>query len=85
MEQKIWNVIPLAIFWSIWNLRNECVFNGRQPVLDELCEAVKVRIALWVKYSSSALAYSVNNLVHNLQQVRICIGGADVWMAKEVK
>lgn len=74
MEKKLWSVIPFAIFWSIWKQMNDCVFNRVQPNFEVLCETIKVRIAMWVKSSVSSLAYFVNDLVYNLQQVKRCLG-----------
>ncbi|KAL7228418.1 hypothetical protein ACSBR2_007187 [Camellia fascicularis] len=28
MEMKIWSAISLAVLWSIWKLRNECIFKS---------------------------------------------------------
>lgn len=72
-EQMIWRAIPLAVLWSVWNRRNECIFGNAQVDIDDLCESIKVRIALWVKSSCPSINYSVFDLVHHLQQVRICI------------
>ncbi|XP_028085054.1 uncharacterized protein LOC114286155 [Camellia sinensis] len=72
-EKMIWRAIPLAVLWSIWKQRNDSIFDNAQVDLDGLCEFIKVRIALWVKFSCHSIKYSVNNLVHNLQQVRVCI------------
>ncbi|XP_028112804.1 uncharacterized protein LOC114310906 [Camellia sinensis] len=73
MEKKIWAVIPLAIMWSIWKHRNECVFHGIQPNWDELCDIVKVRVAMWLKASPMDVVFSVTDMVFNLQQVQYCI------------
>ena len=72
-EQPIWKVIPLAVCWSTWKHRNECVFNGSQPNLDDLCEIVKARITLWGKASPAKGDVSINDVGFNLQQVQFCI------------
>ncbi|KAL7224433.1 hypothetical protein ACSBR1_025812 [Camellia fascicularis] len=74
-EKMIWIATPLAVLWSIWKQRNDSIFNNAQVDLDGLCESIKVRIALWVKFSCPSIEYSVNDLVHNLQQVRVYIRG----------
>lgn len=73
MENKIWNAIPFAAFWSIWNMRNDCIFNGKHHVLEEVCELIKIRVALWIKANASELQYSVHDVVENLQQIRQCL------------
>lgn len=49
---SIWKIGPLAVMWSIWKLRNECLFNEGQPDFEEPKELVRVRIALWAKFNS---------------------------------
>ncbi|GMP35715.1 hypothetical protein CsSME_00008056 [Camellia sinensis var. sinensis] len=71
LEKKIWMV--LAILWSTWKHRNDCIFNGSQPNLEDLCKIVKVRVAMWLKASPIQVEYSINDLVFNIQQVKHCI------------
>lgn len=73
LEKVIWKVVPLAVLWSTWKHRNDCVFNGSQPNLEDLCEVVKVRIALWVKSSPAKVEFSINDVVFNLHQVHYCL------------
>lgn len=73
LERKIWAVIPVTILWSIWKHRNKCVFHGIQPNWDDLCDIVKVRVAMWLKASPTDVTFSVSDLVFNLQQVQYCI------------
>ncbi|XP_028057518.1 uncharacterized protein LOC114261441 [Camellia sinensis] len=66
-ENIIWKAIPMAVMWSLWNTRNDVVFNGKMFQLNELCELIKVRIALWVKSQSKEPPYSVQDIIINLQ------------------
>lgn len=66
---KIWKVVPLAMLWYVWKLRNECVFNEAKPDFADLTELVKIRVALWAKSHLKELKYSVHDIVYNLKQV----------------
>ncbi|KAL7167071.1 hypothetical protein ACSBR2_037692 [Camellia fascicularis] len=70
LENKIWNAIPFAVVWSIWNMRNDCIFNGKHHLLEEVCELIKIKVALSIKANASELQYSVHDVVENLQQIR---------------
>lgn len=72
LEWQTWKALPFELMWSVWKLRNDCVFNGGQPKLDELGEIVKVRVALWFKFNSKGVPYSVHDIVSNHRQVRYC-------------
>lgn len=67
--KEIWKVAPLAMLWSVWKLRNECVFKEARPDFAELAELVKVRVAVWAKSNLKEMQYSVHDIVSNLKQV----------------
>lgn len=70
-ENKIWKAIPMAVMWSLWKTRNDVVFNGKMFQLNELCELIKVRIALWVKSQSKEPPYSVQDIISiSVQQIK---------------
>ncbi|XP_028061353.1 uncharacterized protein LOC114264834 [Camellia sinensis] len=68
--QKMWKSVPLAVMWSIWKVKNECLFHGKSVDVLELSELVKVRVALWVKHSTTDLQYSVEDTVNNLNRIK---------------
>ena len=70
LSKKLWSVIPVAIFWSVWKLRNDCIFNKCQPNWDDFSELIKVRIALWIKSGVKNINYTVSDFVHNLDLIR---------------
>ena len=61
------------MLWSVWRLRNECVFKGSQPNMEALGEIVKDRVGLWAKSGLPRFQYSVHDVVANLNQVTSCI------------
>lgn len=70
---KIWKVVPLAMLWFVWKLKNECVFNEAKPDFADFTELVKVKAALWAKSNLKELKYSVHDIVYNLKQVCFCV------------
>lgn len=67
---RAWQAIPSLVLWSVWKLRNECLFKGAEPDFGGLCERLKVQIALWVKWLFK-VDYSVHDMVSNLHQIRL--------------
>ncbi|XP_028061495.1 uncharacterized protein LOC114264963 [Camellia sinensis] len=70
--------------WLVWRgrikttslLRRIGILNVNVDAnFEVLCDTIKVRIALWVKSSDASLAYSVNDLVHNLQHFFVVNSG----------
>lgn len=76
LERKIWGVIPLVVMWSTWKCRNECVFRATIPNLEDLCDLIKHRIAIWVKPYFPDFCFSVQDFIYNLWQIRRCLGGS---------
>lgn len=74
-EKMIWRVIPLAVMWSVWKCRNECVFRKTIPNLEDLCDLIKYRVAFWLKHVFSEFNFSVQDYVFKLRQVRECLRG----------
>lgn len=58
----IWNCIPLATIWTIWNTRNAYVFDNANPDWVEILELIKTRVAPWVKTRGENEQYTVNEI-----------------------
>lgn len=54
-----WQVIPSVVLWSVWKLRNDCLFKGVVPDFVGLCERMKMQVALWVKWSLKLIIQSM--------------------------
>ncbi|XP_028099375.1 uncharacterized protein LOC114298914 [Camellia sinensis] len=65
IDRLIWRAIPLIVLWSLWKLRNKCVFVEAQPNFSGLSENIQNRAALWLKASIKDLPYSVDDLTFN--------------------
>ena len=70
LDRKLWDVLPFAVLWSIWKVRNLLRFEGIQPKWVDVCETIKIRTALWVKFNCKWVSYTVNDFVKNLHLIR---------------
>ncbi|XP_028087408.1 uncharacterized protein LOC114288126 [Camellia sinensis] len=68
--QTMWKTVPLAVMWSIWKGRNECLSHGKIVDGLELSKLVKVRVALWSKQSTRGLQFLVEDIVNNLDRIK---------------
>ena len=61
-KRLVWNTIPVAIWWSIWNQRNQLFFNNQRLEWQDLVDLIKMRIIFWVKVKKGLKHYSVNQV-----------------------
>lgn len=69
----VWKALPIAVLWSVWRSRNDCVFNKVQPDWIALEDLIKDRVALRVSSSLKGFNYSVHDVIYNLSQVCHCV------------
>ncbi|XP_028097292.1 uncharacterized protein LOC114297126 [Camellia sinensis] len=62
----IWRCVPLVTLWSLWKLRNDCVFNNAEANVKILSELVKYRVALWLRTVYWEWQYPICDFVYNL-------------------
>ena len=66
VKKIFWELIPPAILWSIWRVRNDVLFEGKQVDWVALLDLIKWRIAFWAKTKNFACHLSFDGLF-NLQ------------------
>ena len=67
---KLWTAVPNTIIWVLWKTRNEIVVKDIKPNWVQIVELVKVKLAIWVRYSCRELKVSVHDLMRNLKMLR---------------
>ncbi|KAL7254616.1 hypothetical protein ACSBR1_008885 [Camellia fascicularis] len=65
-EKLIWKVIPLAVLWSLWKLRNEFIFESATPKLEEVCDLIKIRVAMWLNQRFKDSHFTILDFLTNL-------------------
>lgn len=73
-EKLLWKVISLAVLWSLWKLRNECIFEFATPQLKDLCDLIKIRVALWLNQRFEDFHFTIQDFLTNLRQIRWSLG-----------
>ncbi|KAK1575025.1 hypothetical protein Q3G72_001936 [Acer saccharum] len=66
-SNRIWKVVFHAICWSVWEIRNDVVFNQGASDFDRVIEMVKWRAAGWFKHFGQGSKCSVAFLMMNLK------------------
>ncbi|XP_026398230.1 uncharacterized protein LOC113294010 [Papaver somniferum] len=63
----IWNLIPVAIFWSLWKERNNCTFDANDifKIYDDLVNEVKTSILLWAAAAGNRVHVNFSSAVIN--------------------
>ncbi|KAK2639361.1 hypothetical protein Ddye_027156 [Dipteronia dyeriana] len=49
-HERSWNSLFCAIVWSIWEVRNKCIFENEEPNVVKATEVVKFRVVWWFKH-----------------------------------
>lgn len=60
-----------VVFWSLWDQRNNVVFENKQPDWSQLVFLVKLRLGFWLKGWNPNCPFSPGEVVQNLDSVRL--------------
>lgn len=64
-----WAPIPLAVVWSIWNVRNQKVFESKSVDWFEVTELVIAHVAFWISSSNEGRDLTMNDIIFRLSSV----------------
>lgn len=64
---RVWAILFNAIAWSIWEVRNQAVFNGIEANLAYYLELVRFMVAWWFKNHGKGSSDPITIIVENLQ------------------
>ncbi|GFS37612.1 hypothetical protein Acr_00g0053050 [Actinidia rufa] len=65
----IWTPIPLAVMWSIWNARNQKIFDNKPVNWLEIVDLIIARIAFWVSSSKDGRDLSMDDIIYRMNSV----------------
>lgn len=70
LEKFMWETCFFASVWTLWLMRNNLVFNGVLSTVGEVGEAIKTKVAMWVKVKFNIKVYSVEEFKIFLDGIR---------------
>ncbi|KAI8528432.1 hypothetical protein RHMOL_Rhmol12G0148300 [Rhododendron molle] len=65
----IWDSIPFAVIWSIWNARNQLMFKNKEVNWMKTSDLIKARVAFWVLTKKDGCAYSMDDIIDRLHSI----------------
>ncbi|KAI9153915.1 hypothetical protein LWI28_018395 [Acer negundo] len=65
-HRRVWDTLFAAVIWSIWESRNQLIFNGEDPSLTQAANIVKFRTALWFKHHGRGSKIPISTMLLNL-------------------
>lgn len=68
-KKLIWEVIPMATTWTIWNTRNALIFEDTNPNWVEVTKAVKISAVLWIKSKVGGNNSTIENFLFRLKSL----------------
>ncbi|KAK3190292.1 hypothetical protein Dsin_029853 [Dipteronia sinensis] len=67
-SSRAWIVLFYAVCWTIWDIRNVVVFNGKEAIFSLALDSVRFRLAWWFKHFSSGSSEDVMILMLDVER-----------------
>lgn len=68
-KMMIWEAIPMAVLWTIWNVRNKLVFENEAPDWVRTTDMIKSRVAFWVKSKEGGAEFSMDDFLYRINSL----------------
>ncbi|KAI8564446.1 hypothetical protein RHMOL_Rhmol03G0182300 [Rhododendron molle] len=65
----IWESIPFAVIWTVWNTRNKLVFENKTVDWMETTDLIKARVAFWVTSNKDGSVYTMDDIMFRLHSI----------------
>ncbi|KAK3193617.1 hypothetical protein Dsin_024927 [Dipteronia sinensis] len=69
LMERAWCSMFFTVVWTIWECRNQLIFEGKEPEVSQAADLVKFRIVWWFKHLRSGSKETVNSLLLNLKDL----------------
>ena len=66
-NERAWLSLFSAVVWTVWEVRNQKVFEDKDPVFSVAQDMVHFRIAWWFKFLRKDVSDSISSLMLNLK------------------
>lgn len=67
-SMRAWCILFHAVVWSIWEVRNNLVFNGKKSSSDQVMDVICFRVAWWFKFFSCGSKMPISLILLNLKE-----------------
>lgn len=54
-SKRAWYILFHVVVWSIWEARNNVIFNGKKPSTNQVLDVIYFRVAGWFKFLAMTL------------------------------
>ncbi|KAK7279959.1 hypothetical protein RJT34_25021 [Clitoria ternatea] len=68
-----WQVLWLAIVWTVWCARNELIFNEKPFNSHVVFEMVQLNALAWLKAKSTSFCFNLVNWLMNPEECILCL------------
>ncbi|KAK2648312.1 hypothetical protein Ddye_015801 [Dipteronia dyeriana] len=73
---RAWEVMFYAVVWTVWESRNQVIFNDKETNVWQAIDIVKFRVAWWFKHLSKGSKETLTYMLLNIKE--LCVDGKPI-------